>query len=67
MTSITTGFVRTDLLPPQPAPRENASILGWVRANLLATPKDALLTVLAVALLLWTVPGMLNWLFFDAV
>ncbi|HEV7433471.1 MAG TPA: amino acid ABC transporter permease [Pseudorhizobium sp.] len=67
MTSIATGFVRTDLLPPQPAPRENASIVNWVRANLLATPKDALLTVLAVALLLWTVPGMLNWLFFDAV
>ncbi|MCJ8518326.1 general L-amino acid transport system permease protein [Pseudorhizobium tarimense] len=61
------GFVRADLLPPRPAPQRSGSAIGWIRANLLATPMDVVLTVLAVALLLWSVPGMLSWLFFEAV
>ena len=67
MSTNSVGFVRTDLLPPQPAPSGTTNILGWLRANLFATPKDALLTVTAALLLLWTVPDMLNWLLFDAV
>jgi len=61
------GFVRTELLPAQPAPEHAGSATRWIRANLLATPKDIILTLVAMALLLYTVPGMLNWLFFDAV
>ena len=67
MSTTSAGFVRTELLPPEPAPSGSTNVLGWLRANLFATPKDTVLTVIAVALLLWTVPGMLNWLFFDAV
>ena len=67
MSTNSTGFVRTELLPPKPAPSGTTNIFGWMRANLFATPKDTILTIIAVALLLWTVPDMLNWLFFDAV
>ncbi|WP_395516030.1 amino acid ABC transporter permease [Pseudorhizobium flavum] len=61
------GFVRAELLAPRPAPASERSAIGWIRSNLFATPKDTALTILAIALLVWTVPDMLNWLFFDAV
>lgn len=67
MSTNTVGFVRTQMLAAAPAPLGSRNVAGWIKANLLATPKDAVLTVLAIALLLWTVPDMLNWLFFDAV
>nr|CAD6412424.1 amino acid ABC transporter permease [Rhizobium sp. Q54] len=67
MSTNSLGFVRTELLAPRPAPAGERSAFGWIRGNLFATPKDTLLTILAIALLVWTVPDMLNWLFFDAV
>ncbi|CAD7023454.1 amino acid ABC transporter permease [Pseudorhizobium endolithicum] len=67
MSTNSLGFVRTELLAPHPAPAGERSAFGWIRGNLFATPKDTLLTILAIALLVWTVPDMLNWLFFDAV
>ncbi|CAD7037018.1 amino acid ABC transporter permease [Pseudorhizobium halotolerans] len=67
MSTNSLGFVRTELLAPRPAPASERSAIGWIRGNLFATPKDTALTILAIALLVWTVPDMLNWLFFDAV
>ncbi|CCF19780.1 amino-acid transporter subunit; membrane component of ABC superfamily [Pseudorhizobium banfieldiae] len=67
MSTNSLGFVRTELLAPRPAPASERSAFGWIRGNLFATPKDTALTILAIALLVWTVPDMLNWLFFDAV
>ncbi|MDF1587066.1 amino acid ABC transporter permease [Marinimicrococcus flavescens] len=40
--------------------------LAWARANLFAGPWNTLLTLLVVALLLWTVPALLDWAVFDA-
>ncbi|SMC66899.1 amino acid ABC transporter permease [Rhizobium sp. RU36D] len=59
-------YVRQDMLAPKPAPVSQGTVTGWIRSNLLATPKDVVLTFIAVALLLWTVPGILNWLFIQA-
>ncbi len=59
-------YVRQDMLAPQPAPISQGTVTGWIRANLLATPKDVVLTFIALALLLWTVPGIINWLFIQA-
>ncbi len=67
MSTNSLGFVRTELLAARPAPAGERSAFGWIRGNLFATPKDTALTILAIALLVWTVPDMLNWLFFDAV
>ncbi|MFN7026070.1 MAG: amino acid ABC transporter permease [Pseudorhizobium sp.] len=67
MSTNAVGFVRTELLPAKPAPTSTGNVFGWLKTNLFATPKDAILTVLAIAVLLWAVPDMLNWLFFDAV
>jgi len=47
--------------------RRRRRALGWVRANLFATPLDALVTVAVLALLAATVPGLLRWALLDAV
>jgi general L-amino acid transport system permease protein len=51
-------------LPPPPSER---GALGWVRANLFGGPLSAALTILSVALLVWMTPGLVRWLFIDAV
>ena len=40
--------------------------LAWIRANLLSSPLNALLTVLSVLLLVYTLPGLLRWAVFEA-
>ncbi len=60
-------FVRQSMLEPKPAPSSQTGAPHWIRTRLFATPKDVILTVLALALLAYIVPGMINWLFIDAV
>jgi general L-amino acid transport system permease protein len=55
------------MLSPEPAPAGEKGVGAWIRKNLLATPKDVVLTVLALALILWAVPHIVNWLFIEAV
>ena len=40
--------------------------LAWIRANLLSSPTNALLTLLSVLLLAYTLPGLLRWMLIDA-
>ncbi|WP_405030073.1 amino acid ABC transporter permease [Neorhizobium sp. 2083] len=54
------------MLPAQPAPIATGNIVGWIRVNLLATPKDIVLTILALAVLALAIPPALNWLFLQA-
>jgi len=61
------SFVRTALLAPEPAPAGEKGASAWIRKNLLATPKDIVMTVLALAVLAWVLPHMINWLFIQAV
>jgi len=42
-------------------------ILGWLRANLFNSILNSIVSVLLLALLLWIVVGMVNWLFLDSV
>jgi len=60
------SFVRHEMLPAQPAPIAVGNIIGWVRTNLLATPKDVVLTVIAIILLALLIPPALNWLVVQA-
>ena len=61
------SFVRTAFIDPAPAPRSESGAWAWVRKNLLATPKDIVLTVIAVTFLAWALPHIVNWLFVQAV
>ncbi|MDI7863990.1 amino acid ABC transporter permease [Rhizobiaceae bacterium n13] len=63
----TNSFVRSSLLEALPAPSSRRGAVAWVKENLLATPKDTILTVLALAFLLWSVPAAVDWLFVKAV
>src|SRR4051794_38751969 len=60
------SFVSETILPPQQAPASEKGVGHWVKKNLLATPKDVVLTVLATAFLAWAVPHVVNWLFIQA-
>ncbi|RXT21074.1 amino acid ABC transporter permease [Rhizobium leguminosarum] len=60
-------FVRTSILAAEPPPPGERGAVAWIRRNLLATPKDVILTVLALALIAWAVPHLVNWLFIQAV
>ncbi|WP_434730065.1 amino acid ABC transporter permease [Rhizobium binae] len=61
------SFVRTAILAPEPAPAGEKGALAWIRRNLLATPKDIVLTVLASAFLAWGLLHAIDWLFVQAV
>ncbi|OBZ94038.1 amino acid ABC transporter permease [Pararhizobium polonicum] len=61
-----TNFVRTSMLTQSAPPVLEKGYIAWIRKNLLATPKDAVLTILAILLLAWLLPPMIKWLFIDA-
>jgi general L-amino acid transport system permease protein len=60
-------FVRRAQIAPQPPPARMTGAVGWVRANLLSTPFNIVLTILIVLLLAWAIPELLKFLFLDAV
>ncbi|MGI2032265.1 amino acid ABC transporter permease [Rhizobium panacihumi] len=66
MTDNKLSYVRGDMLAAEAPPVSNNSAAGWLRTNLLATPKDVVLTILALALLAFTLPGIINWLIIQA-
>ena len=48
-------------------PVHHIGVLGWLRANLFSGIANSILTLLIVALLVWTIPPLLNWAFISAV
>lgn len=62
-----TSFVRHTFLPPEAAPRSDSTTLGWLRKNLFATVQDTILTLVAIAAIVYYLPGLIDWLFLSAV
>ena len=60
-------YVRNTRAPTLPRPITTEGPIAWLRRNLFSTPFNAVLTVLTVALLLWTIPPVVRFLFIDAV
>lgn len=60
-------FVRQEMAPSRAAPTKAKGLGHWLRKNLLATPKDIVLTVIAAAVLAYALPAIFQWLFIDAV
>ncbi len=54
-------------IAPRPAPRRTQGPLAWTRANLFHDWRTAAGTLLVCALLLWVLPGFLNWAVLNAV
>jgi general L-amino acid transport system permease protein len=61
-----TNFVRTSMLEQSTPPVLEKGYIAWIRKNLLATPLDAALTIIALLVLAWALPPAIKWLFIDA-
>jgi general L-amino acid transport system permease protein len=53
-------------IPARPAPNRTDGPVAWVRANLFSDIKTSLATVIIGGLMLWYLPGLLNWALFSA-
>ncbi|MEZ5652231.1 MAG: amino acid ABC transporter permease [Burkholderiaceae bacterium] len=53
--------------PAEPPPVSEVGAVGWLRANLFSSIGNTLITLLVAGLLIWFVPGLVSWLFTDAV
>jgi general L-amino acid transport system permease protein len=54
-------------IAPRPAPVRTEGVVPWVRRNLFADWKSAVVTLLLLGLALWAAPGVAQWSFFSAV
>lgn len=66
MTANTLSYTRAEMVQAQPAPSSSVGVGHWLKTKLFATPKDIVLTVLAIALLVYSVPPVIQWLFIHA-
>jgi general L-amino acid transport system permease protein len=53
-------------IEPRPAPNRTDGPVAWLRHNLFSDIKTSLATVIIGGLLLWYLPGLLNWALFSA-
>src|SRR5688572_11396838 len=60
-------FVRQEIAASEPPPRSMVGPIGWMRRNLFASVGDTLLTIVGLLLVLYFLPPLLSWAFFDAV
>ena len=66
MTMTQSAYVRDHMLEPLAPPSSAKGAGHWLRTNLFATPKDTVMSIIALLVLAWYVPQMVNWLFIDA-
>lgn len=67
ITDARTAYVRVKPFEPLPPPLAASGAIGWLRQNLFSGWLNIALTVISVALLVWIVPPLLNFLIIDAV
>lgn len=60
------SYVRQQMEGPKPAPSSQVGVIHWLRTNLFASVADSIMTILGLALLAYTLPGLIQWLFLDA-
>ncbi len=60
------SYVRQQMEGPKPAPSSQVGAIHWLRTNLFASVADSIMTILGLALLAYTLPGLIQWLFLDA-
>jgi len=65
-TSANRGVVNDGSLPDRPAPGNVTGPMAWLREKLFSSTSNTILTLFALALILYSVPATLNWLIFNA-
>lgn len=61
------AFVRKELAPAMAPPVNESGVLGWMRKNLFLNIPNTILTLFAGYILYLTIPGLIQWIFTDAV
>lgn len=61
------AYVRTEMAPDMPPPVAQTGIVGWMRKNLFLDIPNSVMTILALAFLVWTVPTLFNFLIGNAI
>lgn len=61
------SFVATTSTPPLPPPTSARGLVGWLKVNLFSTPGSAVLSVLAIAVVLWVAESLIRYVLIDAV
>ena len=62
-----TAYVRTEMLGEETPPITSAGIVAWVRANLLYPWYNAILTLLAIVIIVLFVPPLIEFVFINGV
>src|SRR4051794_11030230 len=61
------AYVRGVPAPALPPPIKDTGVFGWLRANVLSTPANVVLTILAILTVAWLLPPLVRFLVIDAV
>jgi general L-amino acid transport system permease protein len=62
-----TTFVRTTAVEAAPPPAATTGVIGWVRAHLISSPANIVMTILSILLVYWIVPPFIEFMFTHAV
>ncbi len=54
-------FVRERIIEQQEPPVRNTGPLSWLRRNLFGSVPDTIMTLVAIAFLVWVIPPLFNW------
>ncbi|ORE95371.1 glutamate/glutamine/aspartate/asparagine ABC transporter inner membrane protein BztC [Stappia sp. 22II-S9-Z10] len=57
----TVAYVAKTQYDPQPPPVASSGVLGWLTQNLFSSISNTIVTVLAIALIIYMLPGMIEW------
>ena len=63
----TVAYVAPSQIPPSPPPARERGAMKWFRANLFSSVSNGILTVIAILILAWSLPALIQWAFVDAV
>ncbi len=61
------AFVASGQIPPSPPPASTTGVVGWLRENLFSGIVNSVMTLLAIGLLVFLIPGAIQWAFIDSV
>jgi general L-amino acid transport system permease protein len=61
------AYVRKEMAADMPPPVTQTGIVAWMRKNLFLDIPNSLMTILALAFLVWTVPTLFNFLIGNAI
>ena len=64
--NVRAGSTHAGNLPDKPAPMATEGPLAWMRDNLFNSTSNTILSLIALALVVWVVPPVLDWTIFSA-